>query len=125
MDKAKFSTRARCRSFGYAFKGIRLLFAREHNAWIHIVVAVCVVAGGFWLRVSAGEWAVLVFAIGIVLAAEGFNSAIECLADRLHPERDHKIGEVKDIAAGAVLITAVAAAVVGLIVFIPKIISLL
>ena len=114
--------RARLRSFRYAFAGIVLLFREEHNAQIHATITVLVVVAGVVLRVSPVEWAVLVICIGVVLAAEAFNSAIERIADYLTLERDDRIRDIKDLAAGAVLLCAIAAAIVGLIVFVPHIV---
>ena len=114
--------RARLRSFRYAFAGVRLLFSEEHNARIHATITVLVVVAGIVLRVSPVEWGVLVICIGMVLAAEAFNSAIERVANYLTTERDDRIRDIKDLAAGAVLLCAIAAAIVGLIVFVPHIV---
>ena len=109
--------RARLRSFRYAFAGIVMLFREEHNAQIHATITVLVVVAGVVLRVSPVEWAVLVICIGVVLAAEAFNSAIERIADYLTLERDDRIRDIKDLAAGAVLLCAIAAATVGCVIF--------
>ena len=114
----------RLRSFKYAGRGIARLIGREHNAWIHCAAAVCVVIAGFLFRLSGLEWVAVVLCIGAVLAAEGFNSAIEALCDRVSPEYDEAIKHAKDLAAGAVLIFAIMSVVVGLLIFIPKILSL-
>ena len=79
---------SRLRSFRYAFAGVRLLFSEERNARIHATITVLVVVAGIVLRVSPVEWVVLVICIGMVLAAEAFNSAIERVADYLTTERD-------------------------------------
>ena len=120
----KFSWRARLRSFRYAGRGIGYLIAREHNAWIHLVVAVAVITAGICLQLSRIEWIAVIFAIGFVLAAEAINSAIERLSDRITLRSDPVIRDAKDLAAGGVLIAAITAAVVGLIVFIPRIYTL-
>ena len=114
--------RARLRSFRYAFAGVRLLFGKEHNARIHATITVLVVVAGIVLRVSPMEWGVLVICIGMVLSAEAFNSAIERVANYLTTERDDRIRDIKDLAAGAVLLCAIASAVAGLIVFVPHIV---
>ena len=111
------SIMSRLRSFRYAFAGIVLLFREEHNARIHATITVLVVVAGVVLRVSLVEWAVLVICIGVVLAAEAFNSAIERIADYLTLERDDRIRDIKDLAAGAVLLCAIAAATVGSVIF--------
>ncbi len=125
MKEEKFSWRKRAKSFVYAFRGIVLLVRNEHNAWIHCVAAVVAVALGFVLGLSAGEWTAVALCIGAVLAAEAFNSAIEALADRVSPGYDEAIKRTKDLAAGGVLLVAIAAVVVGAIVYLPKLIDLL
>lgn len=109
---------ARIRSFYYAFAGIKQLF-KQDNAKIHAVVALVVIVAGFVFKIAVIEWIALLFAIGLVLSAEAFNTAIEFLADRVSLAEEKQIGAVKDVAAGAVLIAAVTAAAVGLFVFIP------
>ena len=120
-----FSWKKRLLSFRYAFNGIVLLIRYEHNAWIHCFAAVSVVICGFIFNLKALEWIAIVLAIGMVLAAEAFNSAIEALADVVSPEYNEAIKRTKDLAAGAVLLLAIAAAVIGLIIFVPKFIFLL
>ena len=100
-----------------------MLLRGEHNAWIHSAAAVTAVTLGLWLGLSALEWVAM--CIGVVLAAEAFNSAIEALSDRVSPGYDEAVRRTKDLAAGGVLLTAVAAFVAGLIVFVPKLIDLL
>ena len=109
------------RGFGYAFAGLKALFASEVNALIHAVVAAAVIVAGVLLNLATWEWVAVTFAMGLVLAAEAFNTAIERLCDRVTRENDDLIGETKDLAAGAVLIAVIAAVAVGLIVFLPKI----
>lgn len=124
MEKKKFSFADRARSFKYAGRGIARLISREHNAWIHCFVAVCVVVAGALLGLSSLEWVAVILCIGAVLAAEGINSAIEALCDRVSTEYDEAIKHAKDLAAGAVLILAVMSVAVGLLIFIPKIVAL-
>lgn len=112
--------RKRALSFKYAFHGIFLLISREHNAWIHCFAAVCVITAGIFVGLSSMEWIVICLCIGLVLSAEAVNSAIEALADRVSPAYDEAIKRTKDLAAGAVLLLAIASAVVGLIIFLPK-----
>ena len=116
----KFSVIKRVQSFKYAFKGITHVFVQEHNMWIHLFAAVCVVFVGFYFNINAIEWGLVFFAIGMVIAAEIFNSAIEKLVDLFSTEQNEKAGLIKDIAAGAVLVCAITAALIGLIIFIPK-----
>lgn len=110
----------RKKAFGYAGRGIRRLVSHEAHAKIHLLAAVLVVIVGAIVGLSANEWCLVILCIGGVLMAEGFNTAVELLSDKVSPEYDPLIGAAKDIAAGAVLIMAIAAAAVGLIIFLPK-----
>ncbi|WP_300812767.1 diacylglycerol kinase family protein [uncultured Bacteroides sp.] len=114
-----YNFKKQLRSFGYAWKGIRCCVGREQNLSFHLIVTVCVVAAGFVLGITPGEWTAIVICIGVVIAAELFNTAIERLVDLVSPQRHPLAGQVKDIAAGAVLVCALAAIVVGLIIFVP------
>lgn len=120
MNNNGFTFRKRLRSFRYAFNGIRLLVTKEHNAWIHCFAAVCVVIAGILLEISKMEWIACVSMIGAVMAAEAINSAVEAMADFMSPQYSEAIKRTKDLAAGAVLLLAIAAAIVGGIVFFPK-----
>lgn len=124
MKNDGFTFRKRLRSFRYAFNGIRLLVTKEHNAWIHCFAAVCVIAAGFLLDISQMEWIAVVIVIGAVLAAEAVNSALEAIADFVSPEYCEAIKRTKDLAAGAVLLIAIAAAIVGGIIFFPRLAAL-
>ncbi|MDF9831048.1 diacylglycerol kinase family protein [Parabacteroides sp. PF5-6] len=121
MKNNGFTFRKRLNSFKYAFRGIARLFTHEPNSWIHLFATVCVLIAGWWLRIAAWEWVAVVGVIGLVLAAEAFNSAIEALGDAVSEAPNEYIKQAKDLAAGAVLLAAIMAAVVGLIVFLPKI----
>lgn len=109
----------RIKSFGYAFKGIASLIKKEHNAWIHCTAIVLVTVCGFYFGITPTEWCIVVICFGVVLAAEGFNTAIERLVDLVSPGFHPIAGDVKDVAAGAVLICAIASAIVGGIIFLP------
>ena len=124
MNNEKFSVRKRIKSFSYAFAGLRVLFREEHNARIHAVAAVLAVAMGFLFRISPMEWIAVVIVIGMVFAAEIINSSIERTSDFVKAERDDRKRDIKDLGAAAVLVCAIAAAVVGIIIFLPKIIAL-
>ncbi len=113
------------KSFGYAFKGIDDVIEHEPNMKIHVVVAILVVIMAIILKVSIIEWIILVLLIGAVLAAETINTTIENLVDMYTKEYDEKAKIVKDTAAGTVLILAITSAIIGLIIFVPKIICLL
>lgn len=120
-----FSFRQRLKSFRHAFRGVALLLKGEHNAWIHLTVALLVIAAGCFFRITTGEWIAVVIVIGLVFMAEAFNSAIEALCDHVTPHYSPTIKRIKDLAAGAVLIAAIAAAIVGLIIFLPKLLILI
>jgi diacylglycerol kinase (ATP) len=107
--------------FGFAIRGIVAAIRAEQNLRIHLVAAVCVIAGAWYYRVSVTEWAVLMVCIGSVIAAELINTAIERLVDLVSPGYDTRAGLIKDISAGAVLVTAIIAAVAGSIIFLPRI----
>lgn len=124
MQNKPFSIKKRLESFRYAFRGITTLLKHEHNARIHLAAAILAVAAGGWLGISANEWIAITICIGSVFALEAVNSAIERLADFVSPDFQELIGQAKDIAAGAVLFAAIAAAITGLIIFIPKILDL-
>ncbi len=117
--------RARIKSFGYAWRGIAALILTQGNALVHLAATLGVIVAGFHFHVSAGDWLALVLAMSSVWTAEGLNTAIEALADRITTEHDPLIGRAKDVAAGAVLLAAIAAAVVGAIVFGPRLLALL
>ncbi|MBC8488665.1 MAG: diacylglycerol kinase family protein [Bacteroidetes bacterium] len=118
----KFSVKKRLLSFKYAFRGIGFMIQTQHNARIHLIATIIVIFLGVTLKVSLTEWCLLIFAIGIVLSSELFNTSIEFLTDLLSPEYQKRAGMVKDIAAGAMLISAITSAIIGLIVFLPRVI---
>ena len=112
-------------SFKYAFAGIRDLFKTEPNVIIHTVAALLAIAMGFYFSISPFEWCFIIFAITFVFSAEAFNTALEYLTNLVSPDYHELAGKTKDVAAGAVLFAAIGAAIVGLIIFLPKIIALL
>lgn len=115
----KYDFKKQLRSFGYARKGIRCCIGKEQNLSFHLIATVVTVIAGFLLEITRIDWMIVILCIGVVIAAELFNSAIEKLVDLVSPERHPIAGQVKDIAAGAVLVCAATAAIIGLIVFIP------
>ena len=120
-----FSVVKRAKSFTHAGRGAWILLKTTHNAWVQLSILAVAVAGGLWLRISQTEWMLVVFAAGLVLAAEGFNTAIEIDIDLTSPEFHPYARDTKDVAAGAVLIASAAAALIGLFIFVPRILSLL
>ena len=119
--KKEFSLAKRVESFGHASRGIAIFLKKTHNAWIQLVVFAVVIFFGFYLNVSTTEWALLIFAGGLVLSAEAFNTAIEIDMDLTSPEYHPFARDTKDVAAGAVLLSAVTAVIIGLLVFIPHV----
>jgi diacylglycerol kinase (ATP) len=120
MPEKRFSITERIKSFRYAFDGIREFLLSQHNALIHLTVAIVVVAAGLITRLSAMEWALVVFAVGLVWMAELFNTAIEKLCDLVSPGLHPKVKIIKDLAAAAVLVTAIAAVIIAFFIFIHK-----
>lgn len=108
-------------SFGYAFRGISYVFLQESNMHVHLIAACAVVILGIVFHLSAAEWCAICLCIGAVIAAEMFNSALETLTDLVSPQHHPLAGKAKDIAAGAVMLIAITAVVVGLIIFLPKV----
>ena len=108
----------------HALHGLGELIRREHNAWIHVVVALAVILLGIWVGLSAQQWVDVVLAMGLVLSAEAMNTGMEALADLVSPEKSEKVRFIKDLAAGGVLIAALAAAITGMIVFLPRLLQL-
>ncbi len=112
-------------SFRFAFAGLGSLFKHEHNARLHLAAAILAITLGFVLQIALMEWLILVLMIAIVFISEILNSAIEGLADYVSPEYQEKIRLVKDYCAAAVLMISIAAAIVGLTIFIPRFLQLL
>ncbi len=113
------------KSFYYAFNGIKICFASEINFKIHLAAAITAVALGFVLNISLFEWVAIIFCIALVASIEMINTAIEKLCNVVYEGINPKIKMVKDIAAGAVLLTAIGSLIIGCIIFVPKIIDLL
>lgn len=111
----------RIQSFKFAFNGIWLLIQSELNFKIHLAFTLLVLAGGFFFKVNTTEWCLLLLAVGMVLMAEGMNTAIEFLTNLVSPDYHELAGKTKDVAAGAVLITAICAAAIGFLIFLPKV----
>jgi diacylglycerol kinase (ATP) len=119
-----FSLGARLASFGYAFRGLATLLATQHNAWIHAAATAVVCALGALLGISTGEWLAVALAIASVWSSEAMNTAFESLCDLVSPDHHPLVQRAKDVAAGAVLVSATGAATVGLIVFGPRLVNL-
>ena len=110
-------------SFKYAIEGIISSFKTERNMKIHVLAMIIVIALGFFFKLDKVEWCFIIIAIVSVISAELFNTAIETVVDMISPEKNPKAKLVKDIAAGAVLIVAIGAAIIGFVVFGPRVIN--
>jgi diacylglycerol kinase len=116
-----FSIVDRVKSFGYALSGIAAMLRTQHNAWVHLAATVAVIVGGVWFGLSREEWVWLILAVVAVWAAEAVNTAFEFLCDVASPEFHPMVKQAKDVAAAAVLITAIGSASIGAIVFVPRV----
>lgn len=124
MKDQKFSVKARLKSFVYAFNGLKTLVKEEHNSWIHLIATVVAISTAVMLEISKLEWVAVMLSIGFVFAMELINSAIENMADMISSEKNETIRKIKDLAAAAVLVAALAAFCVAVMIFIPKILEL-
>jgi diacylglycerol kinase (ATP) len=106
--------------FRCAFVGMAYWLRTQPHSWFDAVATVAVVGSGAWLKLTHMEWCALVLAIGLVWTAEGLNTALEVLADEVCPEHNERIGRVKDVSAAAVLTAALTAAIIALVVFVPR-----
>ncbi len=118
-----FKYTGRIRSFRYAFMDIGTMLKSQHNAWIHAGATSGVLAAGWAWHINRTEWCLVVLAIMAVWTAEALNTAFEFLADATSPEFHPLIKHAKDVAAGAVLISAIGSVVIGLIIFLPKLLT--
>lgn len=120
MDSLTFT--GRLRSIRYALRGIRIMLASQHNAWIHAAATVAVAIVGLTLGLSAAEWCWIVLAVMAVWTAEALNTAFEFLTDVASPNFHPIAGKAKDVAAGAVLLSAIGSVVIGALVLGPHIV---
>lgn len=118
--KETFSLSKRIKSFSYALNGLKYLVKYEHNSRIHLIATILVGALGFLLQLQYYEWGMVLFCIGIVWITEILNTAIEKLCDFQTLEQHPKIKVIKDLCAGAVLISAIISLIIGLLIFLPK-----
>lgn len=109
----------RLKSIGFAFKGALKLMKTEHSIMVQVSLAIVMILAGFYFKISHEEWLTQTLAIGLVLGIEGVNTAVEKIADFIHPDYHERIGFIKDIAAGAVFFAAITAIAIGCIIYIP------
>lgn len=124
MKKA-LSIRRLIKSFSYAIDGFKSSFKEEANMKIHVFMTILVIICGFIFKVSRLEWIFLLFAIGLVIGAELLNTGIENLVDLVCKEKNSKAGLIKDVSAAFVMVLAIISAIVGLIIFVPKLLCIL
>ena len=116
-DNAFFT--GRLKSVGFAFKGAIKLITTEHSVMVQSCIAMLLVISGFFFHISKTDWMFQIFATGLVLSVEGLNTAVEKVADFIHPDYHERIGFIKDIAAGAVFFAAITAIAIGLMIYLP------
>ncbi len=121
FERDKTFLTGRFKSVGFAFKGALKLISTEHSIMVQTSAAVLLIIAGFYFDISHEEWLIQTLAIGLVLGIEGVNTAVEKVADFIHPEFHERIGFIKDISAGAVFFAAMAAIAIFSIIYIPKI----
>lgn len=109
------------KSVGFAVRGALLLIRTEASIKVQVFLGIVVTIAGFYYGISPTEWIFQVLAVSLVVGIEGANTAIEKLCDFVHPDFDKRIGFIKDVSAGAVMLVSVGAIIVGLIIYLPKI----
>jgi diacylglycerol kinase len=125
MKAKKFSFKSRLASFRFAMNGLWSLLKYEHNSRIHLAVAITAIILGMMLKLNSYEWSIIIILIGIVFITELLNSALESLADVTNPDLNELIKKAKDYSAAAVLVSAIISVVIGMIIFIPRILNLI
>lgn len=114
-----FSIKKRLKSFSYALNGIQFMLKTQHNAWIHLAISILVIALSLFKNINNNDWRWIISAIAMVWFAETINTAFEFLCDVVSPELHLSVQKAKDIAAGAVLVCAIGAAILGVLTFLP------
>jgi len=120
MERDKSFVKGRIKSVRYTVIGAHKLITTEHSIIVQSTVAIALIIAGFYFDISRVEWMMQILATGLVLAAEGMNTAVEKICDFIHPEYHERIGFIKDIAGGAVLFAAIASIAIGLLIYVPK-----
>lgn len=120
MPKDSF-LKNRWKSVGFALRGALLLIRTEASIKVQFFIAIVMTAAGFFFEISNTEWTIQLLTIATIMGAEGLNTAIEKVCDYIQPEFDKKIGFIKDVSAGAVMLVSIAATIIGFIIYLPKI----
>ena len=123
-EKRKFGLSRLRNSFKYSLDGLKYALFHEQNLVIHFFVAILVVIFGIFLHISLFEWVILLFAIGSVIAAELLNTALEATVDLITEEKQKNAKIAKDISSTSVLLFAITSAIIGMLIFLPKMIAL-
>lgn len=121
MQKKESFLVNRLKSVGYAFKGMVVLIKTESSIKIQLCIAIAITIAGFYFNISKTEWIAQIAMIGLVMSIEGVNTAVEYIADFIHPDHHPKIGLIKDVAAGAVFIASIIATIIAGLIYLPKI----
>jgi diacylglycerol kinase len=122
-EKKRFSLIARIKSTTDAWRGLKIFIKSTHNSWVQIFFSILAIYLGFLLKISSIEWTMIIFSIGLVIVSEALNTAFEIDIDLTSPNYHPYARDIKDVAAGAVLISAIVSGIVGLIIFLPKILA--
>jgi undecaprenol kinase len=124
-ERKKFSIIARLKSTNHGFRGLKIFLKTTHNLWVHIFFAILAIYLGFTFNISTSEWAIIVLTIGLVVITEALNTAIEIDMDLTSPNYHPYARDTKDVAAGAVSLAIIFAGIIGMIIFLPKVLLLL
>jgi diacylglycerol kinase (ATP) len=119
FEKDNTFVTGRFKSMGFAFKGAIKLITTEHSVMVQSSIAVLMIIAGFYFQISRTDWMFQILAFGLVLSVEGLNTAVEKVADFVHPDYHERIGFIKDIAAGAVFFAAMTSIAIGLLIYLP------
>lgn len=119
FEKDNSFVTGRFKSIGFALKGAFKLITTEHSVMVQSSLAVIMIIAGFWFDISRTDWMFQIFAFGLVLSIEGLNTAVEKIADFVHPDYHQRIGFIKDIAAGSVFFAALTAIAIGFLIYLP------
>jgi diacylglycerol kinase (ATP) len=121
FQKDNTFVKGRLKSVTYAYKGAVKLITTEHSIMVQFSLGILMCIAGFFFNITITEWLFQTLAVGLVMSIEGLNTAVEKVADFIHPEYHERIGFIKDIAAGAVFFAAITAIAIGLIIYLPKV----
>ena len=113
------------KAFNAAIEGVIYTFKYERNMKIHIFIMILVIIAGIILKINKSEWIICIILFAIVIGSELFNTSIETIVDMVMPEKNEKAKIAKDVSAGAVLVVAIGAAIIGLVIFVPRILNIL